>query len=86
MVTSNSIFTVPRRKAIKLNTTNNMVDKEIIDKCREYMKSVICIALSDYNFYKDGNRRVESIIEKTLIDVAFASFIPIANTGIITPP
>ena len=86
MVTSNSIFTVPRRKAIKLNTTSNMVDKEIIDKCREYMKSVLCIAISDYNFYKDGNRRVESIIEKTLIDVAFASFIPITNTGIITPP
>ena len=86
MVTSNSIFTVPRRKAIKLNANDNMIDKEIINKCREYMKTVVCITLSDYNFYKDTDRRTESIIEKTLIDITSAAFIPLDNTGIITPP
>ena len=86
MVTSNSIFTVPRRKAIKLNANDNMIDKEIINKCREYMKTVVCITLSDYNFYKDTDRKAESIIEKTLIDIASAAFIPLDNTGIITSP
>ena len=85
MVTSNSIFTVPRRKAIKINKGDQMIDKEVLNKCREYMKSFLCIAISDFDFYNNKTDNTETIIEKTLMDVAVAAFIPLNNTGIIIP-
>jgi hypothetical protein len=83
MVTSNSIFTVPRRKAIRLNKGSSMIDPETLDRCKEYMKSVVCIILSDSNIYENADVKTESVIEKTLIDVAVAAFIPISNTGLL---